>query len=69
MIVGYVRHGLIREALDIFRRMVSAGIEPDSVTVSAMISNISSVDNSIGLQIHCWVLRRALEQNVRLQTR
>lgn len=69
MIVGYVRHGLIHEALDIFREMVSSGnevTEPDSVTLSTLISNIFSVNCNLGLQIHCWVLRRALEKNASL---
>ncbi|KAG1362444.1 Pentatricopeptide repeat-containing protein, chloroplastic [Cocos nucifera] len=62
MITGYIRHELPLEALDICRRMLGAGIEPDSVTISSMLSGFSlSFSNKLGLQIHGWVLRHGLE--------
>nr|UPT48415.1 pentatricopeptide repeat protein AaPPR52 [Agave angustifolia]UPT48435.1 pentatricopeptide repeat protein AaPPR74 [Agave angustifolia] len=63
MLVGYIRHGLVLEAMDTCRGMISARLEPDSITLSAMLAKFSSVEK-LGLEIHCWVLRRGLEQNL-----
>lgn len=63
MLVGYIRHGLVFEAVDAFRGMVSAGFEPDSITLSAILAKVSSIEK-FGLEIHCWVLRRALDENL-----
>lgn len=63
MIIGYIRHGLVLEALDTCRGMISAGLEPDSVTLSALLAKFSSV-GKLGLEIHCWALRRGLELNL-----
>ncbi|KAG6496334.1 hypothetical protein ZIOFF_044195 [Zingiber officinale] len=60
MLVGYIRHGLPHEALDICRGMVRAGSQLDSITISAMSSSFSSW-KKLGLEIHGWVLRRGLE--------
>lgn len=60
MLVGYIRHGLPQEALDICRGMVRAGSQLDSVTISAMLSSFSKC-KKLGLEIHGWVLRRGLE--------
>lgn len=62
MITGYIRHELPLDALDICRRMLGTGIEPDSVTISSILSGFSlSSSNKLGLQIHGWVLRHGLE--------
>lgn len=63
MLVGFLRHGLVLEAMETCRGMMEVGIEPDSITLSAMLSKLSSV-GKFGLELHCWVLRRGLEQNV-----
>nr|XP_010934061.1 LOW QUALITY PROTEIN: pentatricopeptide repeat-containing protein At4g25270, chloroplastic-like [Elaeis guineensis] len=65
MIKGYIRHELPLEALDICRRMLADGIEPDSITISSMLSGFSLPStNKLGLQIHGWVLRHGLEWNL-----
>lgn len=62
MLVGYFRHGLVAEALGVFKQMVEAGLEPDSVTISTILTRSSSW--KLGYEIHAWVFRRGLDQNV-----
>ncbi|KAH6817230.1 Tetratricopeptide repeat superfamily protein [Perilla frutescens var. frutescens] len=59
MIIGYVRHGLILEALSVLRRMIAEGCEPVSVTLSAVLTSVSH--RKIGREVHGWVIRRGLE--------
>ncbi|CAL9093188.1 unnamed protein product [Musa textilis] len=60
MLMGYIRHGLLPEALKLFRGMVRAEIEPDPITISAMLSGLIGT-KKLGRQIHGWVIRRGLE--------
>ncbi|KAG6414301.1 hypothetical protein SASPL_127020 [Salvia splendens] len=62
MINGYVRHGLIIEALSLLRRMVVEGSEPDGVTLSAVMSSV--LLEKIGREVHGWVIRRGMEWNL-----
>eukprot|EP00268_Persea_americana_P039992 TRINITY_DN39682_c0_g2_i1.p1 TRINITY_DN39682_c0_g2~~TRINITY_DN39682_c0_g2_i1.p1 ORF type:complete len:561 (+),score=80.94 TRINITY_DN39682_c0_g2_i1:104-1684(+) len=62
MLVGYFRHGLVAQALDVFKQMVEAGLEPDSVAISTILTRSSS--SKLGYEIHAWVFRRGLDQNV-----
>ncbi|KAL8049840.1 hypothetical protein ABFX02_06G045200 [Erythranthe guttata] len=62
MIMGYIRHGLIIEALFILKWMMKEGYEPDSVTLSSVLTSMPP--DKIGRQIHAWVLRRGLEWNL-----
>nr|GMD50042.1 pentatricopeptide repeat-containing protein At4g25270, chloroplastic [Ipomoea batatas] len=62
MLVGYVRHDLILEALDIFQSMLHDGFKPDSVSVSALLSR--ELPLKLGPQIHGWVLRQGIERNL-----
>ncbi|KAI6706571.1 hypothetical protein NL676_009533 [Syzygium grande] len=59
MLTGYVRHGLLVEAVDLFHRMLQDGFRPDSVAISAMLTGIPSL--KLGLQVHGWVVRLGLE--------
>ncbi|KAL6978119.1 Pentatricopeptide repeat-containing protein, chloroplastic [Sarracenia purpurea var. burkii] len=59
MLTGYTRHGLLAEALDIFRQMIQERCEPDSVAISTILTSISSPN--LGPQVHGWVLRRGTE--------
>ncbi|KAK1286605.1 Pentatricopeptide repeat-containing protein [Acorus calamus] len=59
MLTGYVRHGLLVEALDVFRGMLDAGLEPDSVAVSAVLSGPSVGNALIGVYAERGQLRRA----------
>ena len=62
MINGYVRHGLIIEALSLLRRMVVEGSEPDGVTLSAVMTSV--LLEKIGREVHGWVVRRGMEWNL-----
>ncbi|KAK9292666.1 hypothetical protein L1049_020644 [Liquidambar formosana] len=62
MLTGYIRHGLLVEALDIFRRMLYEGLEPDAVTISTILTGMSSL--KLGIQIHGWVIRRGMQWNL-----
>ncbi|CAK9159106.1 unnamed protein product [Ilex paraguariensis] len=62
MLTGYIRHGLLMEALDLFRRMMLDGHEPDSVAISSILTGLSSM--KLGAEIHGWVLRRGIEGNM-----
>ncbi|KAL9163509.1 hypothetical protein ABFS82_06G045100 [Erythranthe guttata] len=62
MIIGYIRHGLIIEALLILKCMMKEGYEPDSVTLSSVLTSMPP--EKIGTQIHAWILRRGLEWNL-----
>ncbi|KAL7229549.1 hypothetical protein ACSBR2_008122 [Camellia fascicularis] len=62
MLTGYIHHGLLAEALDIFRQMIHNECEPDSVGVSTILTGVPSL--KIGAQVHGWVLRRGIEWDV-----
>lgn len=62
MLMGYIRHELQADALFMFRQMVYEGPEPDSVSLSALLSSLSSLE--VGTQIHGWILRHGIEWNV-----
>ncbi|KAL2920485.1 hypothetical protein RDABS01_011976 [Bienertia sinuspersici] len=59
MILGYIHHGLLAKAMEIFHNMLKAGFEPDHVTISTIVSKSSSL--RIGSELHGWVLRQGLE--------
>ncbi|MBA0621425.1 hypothetical protein Godav_007050 [Gossypium davidsonii] len=61
MLTGYIRHGLLAGALQVFRGMIQEGFEPDSVTISTILSSFCSLKTAA--QIHGWVLRRGIEWN------
>ncbi|XP_050223583.1 pentatricopeptide repeat-containing protein At4g25270, chloroplastic [Mercurialis annua] len=58
MLTGYVSHGLIPEALKTIRRMLQDGFELDSVAISSLLGNVSSLN--VGVQIHGWIVRREM---------
>lgn len=62
LIIGYFKHNLETEALEIFRWMTSGSCEPDSVTISSVLSSISRY--IIGAQVHGWIIRRGMEWNL-----
>ncbi|KOM51300.1 hypothetical protein LR48_Vigan08g212700 [Vigna angularis] len=62
MLTAYVHHGLEIGAVNIFRQMVLEGCEPDSVSISTILTGVSSL--CLGVQIHGWVIRRGLEWNL-----
>ncbi|XP_047325009.1 pentatricopeptide repeat-containing protein At4g25270, chloroplastic [Impatiens glandulifera] len=58
MITGYIHHGLLTEALNVFRESLSFGYEPDSVAISAILTGMPSL--KLGAQVHGWVIRRGI---------
>ncbi|TKY68021.1 Pentatricopeptide repeat-containing protein [Spatholobus suberectus] len=61
MLTAYVHHGLEVVAMNIFRQMLLEGFEPDSVSISTILTGVSSL--GLGVQIHGWVIRRGREWN------
>uniref|UniRef100_A0A1D1XWZ4 Pentatricopeptide repeat-containing protein At4g25270, chloroplastic n=1 Tax=Anthurium amnicola TaxID=1678845 RepID=A0A1D1XWZ4_9ARAE len=59
MLVGYARHGLLAQAVEVLRGMLRSGVDPDSVAVSTILAGTSS-SSKLGTEIHGWVLRRGL---------
>ncbi|KAJ7949598.1 Pentatricopeptide repeat-containing protein [Quillaja saponaria] len=62
MLSAYVHHGLVFEAINIFRLMLGEGYEPDSVTLSKILAGVSSLE--LGVQIHGWIIRQGVEWNL-----
>lgn len=62
MLAGYIRHGLLVEALQVFRGMIQEGFEPDPIAISTTLSSFLSL--KMAVQIHGWVLRRGIEWNL-----
>ncbi|CAI9092069.1 OLC1v1027216C1 [Oldenlandia corymbosa var. corymbosa] len=58
MVKGYIRHELQAEAMNLVRTMVREGFKPDSVTLSALFTSVSSL--KLGRQIHGWALRNGI---------
>ncbi|CAA7060223.1 unnamed protein product [Microthlaspi erraticum] len=56
MLTSYLRHGLLHEAMEIFRLMVRDGVEPDKVAVSSVLARLKH-----GRQLHGWAIRRGME--------
>ncbi|CAH9122279.1 unnamed protein product [Cuscuta epithymum] len=70
MLIGYIRHGLILESLDVFRTMMHEGCKPNSISISAILSSLKLLRVrkreqvlKLGSQIHGWVLRHETEWN------
>ena len=62
MLTSYIRHGLLLDALNIFRKMLRAGFDPDSVAISTILTGFST--SKLGGEIHGWVLRRGLANHL-----
>ncbi|KAI3872234.1 hypothetical protein MKW98_011726 [Papaver atlanticum] len=61
ILTGYVRHGLLDDAVGILREILLSGFEPDSVTISSILAGFPL--SKLGGEIHAWVLRRGFENN------
>ncbi|KAF3778988.1 Pentatricopeptide repeat-containing protein [Nymphaea thermarum] len=65
MIVGLVQCGHWEDALQLFSKMVLAGVQPNSVTISSVLAACSSLlDLNLGRIIHGYVIRIGIEDNV-----
>ncbi|CAN8325884.1 unnamed protein product [Cochlearia groenlandica] len=59
MLTGYLHHGLLDEAMHVFRLMVREGVEPDKVAISSVLARVLSLKH--GRQLHGWAIRRGME--------
>ncbi|KAL5765423.1 hypothetical protein ACOSP7_016040 [Xanthoceras sorbifolium] len=67
MINGFVKKGRFEEALEWFREMLISGVEPDYVTVIAVLAACANVGTlGLGLWIHRFVLKQDFRDNVRV---
>jgi len=67
LIDGCVKNGLHDEAIDCFRAMLLDGVEPDYVTLIAIVSACAEVGAlGLGMWAHRLVVRQGLERNVRV---
>ncbi|PAN08446.1 hypothetical protein PAHAL_1G413500 [Panicum hallii] len=67
LIDGCVKNGRHDEAIDCFRAMLLDGIEPDYVTLIAVLSACAEVGAlGLGMWVHRLVVRQGLERNVRV---
>lgn len=61
MIGGYVQNGFMNEALDLFRKMISSGIKPDSVTFASLLPLVPELSPlNQGKEIHCYIVRHGV---------
>ncbi|XP_071734315.1 pentatricopeptide repeat-containing protein At4g25270, chloroplastic [Rutidosis leptorrhynchoides] len=58
MISGYVKHDLMFDALVIFRRMILGGYEPDSISLSTILTGGMALKHAD--EIHCWAIRKGI---------
>ncbi|GER40980.1 pentatricopeptide repeat-containing protein [Striga asiatica] len=61
MIGGYVQNGLMTEALDLFRLMLSSNAKPDSVTFASLlplVPELGLLDH--GKEFHCYIIRHEI---------
>ncbi|KAK4488050.1 hypothetical protein RD792_003792 [Penstemon davidsonii] len=58
MIGGYVQNGFMNEALDLFQKMISSDVKPDSITFASLLPSISELGCfSQGREIHSYIVR------------
>ncbi|KAK3155397.1 hypothetical protein QOZ80_2BG0202780 [Eleusine coracana subsp. coracana] len=67
LIDGCVKNGRHDEAINCFRAMLMDGVEPDYVTLIAVISVCAEVGAlGLGMWVHWFIVRRGLERKVRV---
>ncbi|TKW41789.1 hypothetical protein SEVIR_1G340800v4 [Setaria viridis] len=67
LIDGCVKNGRHDDAIDCFRAMLLNGVEPDYVTLIAVVSACAEVGAlGLGMWVHRLVVRQGLERNVRV---
>ncbi|KAL0363706.1 UNVERIFIED_CONTAM: Pentatricopeptide repeat-containing protein [Sesamum calycinum] len=61
MIGGYVQNGFMHEGLDLFRRMISSDVKPDSITFASLLPLVPEVGClNQGKEIHCYIVRHGV---------
>uniref|UniRef100_A0A7N0SVD4 Pentatricopeptide repeat-containing protein n=1 Tax=Kalanchoe fedtschenkoi TaxID=63787 RepID=A0A7N0SVD4_KALFE len=69
MISGYVQNGLMDEASHLFRKMISSGIKPDSITFASFLPSICEVSNlNHGKEVQGYVIRHTGSLDAFLQS-
>jgi len=64
MISGYVLNGQLKEALEIFRKMLSSGIQPDAAALVNVLSAIADLGFAEeGKWVHAYLRRSSVELN------
>ncbi|XVF46995.1 hypothetical protein PTKIN_Ptkin03bG0073600 [Pterospermum kingtungense] len=67
LINGFAKKGFCEEALDWFREMLIFRVEPDYVTLIAVLTACANLGAlSVGLWVHRFVLKRSFRDNVRV---
>ncbi|MBA0713024.1 hypothetical protein Golax_012084 [Gossypium laxum] len=67
LINGFAKRGFYEEALDWFREMMIFGVEPDYVTIIAVLTACANLGTlSVGLWVHRLVLKQSFINNVRV---
>lgn len=65
MITGYSQQKQPNEALDLFRNMVSSGIQPNEIAVTSVISACTQLSAlRLGKSVHCFTLKKNLTTDV-----
>lgn len=65
MITGYVQHGLSQNALDLYKRMQSDGVAPDSVTFLGVLRACAKARSlQVGKEIHEQISKLGLQEDV-----
>ncbi|EOX94157.1 Pentatricopeptide repeat-containing protein, putative [Theobroma cacao] len=68
MIRGYVKKGGYNEGLKLFRRMIRAGIKPDSLTISSILPACARVPaHKQGKELHAYLFRNGIDLNLTVQ--
>ncbi|KAF5747155.1 pentatricopeptide repeat-containing protein [Tripterygium wilfordii] len=58
MISGYIHHGLYQDALELFRKMLSMGIQLDEFTYTSLVSGCANAGFfQLGKEVHAHILR------------
>uniref|UniRef100_A0A3B6FSE8 DYW domain-containing protein n=1 Tax=Triticum aestivum TaxID=4565 RepID=A0A3B6FSE8_WHEAT len=69
MIGGYSRVGMVNEALDLFRDMQAAGVNPDEVTMVSVISACAKAGAlDLGRWVHAFIDRKGITVDLELST-
>ncbi|XP_072999066.1 pentatricopeptide repeat-containing protein DOT4, chloroplastic [Typha latifolia] len=62
MIVGYAQNQYFTEALDTFRQMTRAKIEPNPITITSVLSACAGVSGlKLGREVHLWAIKNKYE--------
>ncbi|KAL4570433.1 hypothetical protein LXL04_026085 [Taraxacum kok-saghyz] len=68
IIGGHVQNGLMEEASNLFREMISINMKPDTVTLASFLPAISeSIVINHGKEIHCYIFRHNIHLDVFLK--